>query len=183
MRGSDFAVESQNLGTKETTRSLVLAARDGDRAAFGKLYDRYARMVRGILLARAPTSAVDDLTQEVFLSALRRLSTLREPHSFGPWLSAIARNCANYYWRQTPDDAELKDEFATDNRNLTEAISILKIIHSLPDTYSETLILRLAEGMSGPEIAEVTGMTPGSVRVTLCRGMKLLREKLSIMVC
>src|SRR5256886_13608736 len=54
--------------------SLVSAARDGDRVAFGRLYDRYARMVHGILLARVPPREVDDLVQEVFLSALRQRS-------------------------------------------------------------------------------------------------------------
>jgi hypothetical protein len=56
----------------------VAAARDGDRAAFGQLYERYARMVHGVLLAKIPVGDVDDLVQDVFIRALRRLSTLRE---------------------------------------------------------------------------------------------------------
>src|SRR5277367_808518 len=70
---------------------LVCAARGGDRAAFGRLYERYARMVHGVLLAKVPVGDVDDLVQDVFLKALRRLSTLREVESFGGWLAAIAR--------------------------------------------------------------------------------------------
>jgi len=53
--------------------SLVSAARDGDRVAFGRLYDRYARMVHGILLARVPPREVDDIVHEFFFLALRRL--------------------------------------------------------------------------------------------------------------
>jgi len=60
-----------------------------------------------------------------------------------------------------------------------EAHAILAVIRSLPEAYSETLVLRLVEGMTGQEIAERTGLTPGSVRVNLHRGMKLLREKLA----
>jgi len=56
----------------------VGATRDGDRAAFGRLYHRYARMVHGVLLAKVPVDEVDDLVQDVFLMALRRLSTQRE---------------------------------------------------------------------------------------------------------
>jgi DNA-binding NarL/FixJ family response regulator len=52
-------------------------------------------------------------------------------------------------------------------------------VRGLPDTYRETLILRLVEGMTGPEIAARTGLTPGSVRVNLHRGMQQLREKLA----
>lgn len=56
---------------------------------------------------------------------------------------------------------------------------ILAYVRSLPETYRETLILRLVEGMTGPEIATRTGLTPGSVRVNLHRGMQQLREKLA----
>jgi len=55
---------------------------------------------------------------------------------------------------------------------------ILELIRSLPEAYRETLVLRLVEGMTGPEIAYRTGLTPESVRVNLCRGMKMLREKI-----
>jgi RNA polymerase sigma-70 factor (ECF subfamily) len=56
---------------------------------------------------------------------------------------------------------------------------VLRAIRSLPEAYRETLALRLVEGMSGPEIAEQTGLTPASVRVNLHRGMLLLKEKLN----
>jgi RNA polymerase sigma-70 factor (ECF subfamily) len=59
-----------------------------------------------------------------------------------------------------------------------EAAKVLAAIRSLPDAYKETLILRLVEGMTGPEIAERTGLTPGSVRVNLHRGMQQLRERI-----
>jgi RNA polymerase sigma-70 factor, ECF subfamily len=52
------------------------------------------------------------------------------------------------------------------------------VLRGLPETYREPLMLRLVEGMTGPEIAERTGLTSGSVRVNLFRGMQLLRERL-----
>jgi len=55
---------------------------------------------------------------------------------------------------------------------------VLDVIRKLPDAYRETLLMRLVEGMSGLEIADRTGLSAGSVRVNLHRGMKLLREKL-----
>ena len=58
------------------------------------------------------------------------------------------------------------------------AADALAAIRELPATYAETLMMRLVEGMTGPEIAAATGMTPGSVRVNLHRGMKLLRRRL-----
>jgi RNA polymerase sigma-70 factor (ECF subfamily) len=62
-----------------------------------------------------------------------------------------------------------------------EAAEALQLIRSLPEAYRETLMLRFVEGMTGPEIAERTGLTPASVRVNLHRGMKLLREKMGLM--
>ena len=56
-------------------------------------------------------------------------------------------------------------------------MAALAAIRSLPPTYSETLTLRFVEGMTGPEIAACTGLTEGSVRVNLHRGMKQLRER------
>jgi len=167
--------------------SLVLAAREGDRGAFGGLYARYARMVHGILLARVPASEVDDLVQDVFLRALPRLCALRDVARFGPWIAAIARNRANDYYRQTRAVAAVTESLPEDEAELpasntapdAEAAVILAFVRSLPETYRETLILRLVEGMTGPEIAVRTGLTPGSVRVNLHRGMQQLREKLN----
>ena len=62
-----------------------------------------------------------------------------------------------------------------------EANEALALIRALPEAYRETLVLRLVEGMTGPEIAERTGLTAASVRVNLHRGMKLLRERLGFM--
>ena len=167
--------------------TLVSAARDGDRAAFGRLYDRYAHMVHGILLAKVPLGEVDDLVQDVFVLALRRLSTLREVGSFGAWLAAIARNLAmDYHRRAAPEDqltADLSENDTehpmTNGEHEGAAAAILEAIRSLPEAYREPLILRLVEGMTGPEIAARTGLTPGSVRVNLHRGMQQLRARLS----
>ena len=167
--------------------SLVSAARNGDRAAFGCLYDRYARMVHGILLARVPPREVDDLVQEVFLLALRQLHGLREVSRFGAWLGTITRNRANDYFRKAiPDEkvTEPVDENHAESRTTNsaadqEAAMILGVVHGLPEAYREPLILRLVEGMTGPEIAARTGLTHGSVRVNLYRGMQMLREKLA----
>jgi RNA polymerase sigma-70 factor, ECF subfamily len=165
---------------------LVHAARDGDRAAFGQLYNRYARMVHGVLMARVPASDVDDLVQDVFVLALRRLYTLRDIARFGPWLAAISRNVANDYHRQSvtavefsdqPSDSQAKGVVAG-GLNEDEGHAILAAIRNLPDAYKETLSMRLIEGMTGREIAARTGLTPGSVRVNLHRGMQQLRERL-----
>jgi RNA polymerase sigma-70 factor (ECF subfamily) len=160
---------------------LVRAARKGDQGAFERLYERYARVVHGLLLARAPRADVDDLVQDVFLAAWNRLDALRDPAAFGGWLSMIARNRATDFHRRAVEAVELPAELAGTDRTAarTEALAVLQIIRTLPEAYRETLVLRLVEGLTGPEIAERTGLTPASVRVNLHRGMRLLRERLT----
>jgi RNA polymerase sigma-70 factor (ECF subfamily) len=173
---------------------LIAAAQGGDRLAFGELYAQYARAVHGIVLSRVPRADVDDLVQDVFVTALRRLGTLRDPESFGAWLAAIARNRATDYLRRAPQTTELTDDIvsheAASSRGWSvrasapdrmEALAVLAAIRALPEAYRETLVLRLVEGMTGPEIAARTGLTAASVRVNLHRGMKQLRERLGFL--
>ena len=163
--------------------SLVVAARAGDRGAFGQLYERYARMVHGILLGRVPVGEVEDLVQDVFVAAMRQVHTLRDVTCFGGWLATVARNRANDYHRRSVDLVEFAEDAPDAAVRLgsgapDDGAAILGVIRGLPEAYRETLILRLVEGMTGPEIAERTGLTAGSVRVNLYRGMQMLREKL-----
>jgi len=181
------AVTVQPVAETCADDALVGAARAGDRPAFGLLYHRYSRMVHGILLCRVPPRDVDDLVQEVFLLALRKLDSLRDISRFGAWLSTITRNRANDYYRKTspvdratdPDAEEQAESRSTDHVVEQDAAMTLAVLRTLPETYREPLMLRLVEGMTGPEIAERLGLTHGSVRVNLHRGMNMLREKLA----
>jgi RNA polymerase sigma-70 factor (ECF subfamily) len=123
---------------------------------------------------------------------MQRLGSLRDPAAFGGWLAAIARNRATDHFRRAQPTSSLPDELdgetlpapgragphAVVAPDRLEALAVMAIIRTLPDAYRETLVLRLVEGMTGPEIARHTGLTPGSVRVNLYRGMKLLRERM-----
>jgi len=161
---------------------LVAAARAGDAEAFGRLYDLYAPMVHGLLLARLPWGEVDDVLQDVFVQAFKRLHTLRENTAFGGWLAMIARNRAMDFYRQARSrTTELTEDIPArtiDPEN--EALEALAAIRALPEAYRETLVLRFVEGMTGQEIAARTGLTHASVRVNLSRGMKMLRSKLGM---
>ena len=157
--------------------ALVQSARDGNRAAFGELYGRYRRMVHGILLAHVSYADAEDLMQSVFMQAMQRLPALRDTEAFGGWLAAIARNLAFDHHRRRKNLVELNESECGPVRAHEPALA-LEAIRRLPEAYRETLMLRLVEGMTGPEIAARTSLTPDSVRVNLCRGMKLLRAQL-----
>ena len=165
-----------SFGENEHT-VLVRQAQAGDRPAFGELYQRHARVVHGILLAHVAPGDAEDLTQIVFVKALEQLGSLRDAAAFGGWLIAIARRAAADFHRQRKLEA-IGPEHPGGPRPDREAFAILDALRALPEAYRETLILRLVEGMTGPEIAARTGLTAESVRVNLCRGMRRLREAL-----
>lgn len=139
--------------------ALVYAAQSGDRAAFGALYERYARMIHGILLSQLEFAGAEDVVQDVFIRAMQQLRSLRDPAAFGGWLAAIARRAATDLRRKQKllrVDSERTEAAGQDQ----EAFSILAELQKLPNAYRETLLLRLVEGMTGPEIALRTGLTP-----------------------
>jgi len=158
--------------------ATIRAVAAGDQDAFARLYADYVRMVHAILLGRVPRRDVDDLVQDVFIAAYTRIRELREPAAFGGWIATIARNRATDYLRHTREQVELPDDLPGGEPIDSETFAVLDVIRALPEAYRDTLLMRLVEGMSGLEIAERSGLSPGSVRVNLHRGMKLLREKL-----
>jgi RNA polymerase sigma-70 factor, ECF subfamily len=163
---------------------LIRSASAGDQRAFAELHARYAKWVHAILLARLPPSDAEDQVQEVFLIAWKKLGQLDRPAGFGAWLGTIARHRAVECWRRRRPTERLEsswpDVHSASAADRAEAQHALAAIQDLPEAYRETLVMRLCEGMSGLEIAEVTGLEPGSVRINLHRGMKLLRERLGI---
>ena len=159
--------------------TVVSRAQRGDRKEFAELYRRFHRAVHGVVLARVSYGDAADLVQDVFAAALERLPQLAEPAAFPGWLMSIARNKSIDFVRGKKPTDELT-EIPVEAPRSAEVAEVLAALRELPEAYQETMILRLVEGMSGPEIAEQTGLSAGSVRVNLHRGMKLLRERLGL---
>ena len=104
--------------------SVVIAAQRGDRSAFAEIYAAYRRTVRGILLSRVPFGDVDDLVQDVFILAMERLPSLREPAAFPGWLATIARNRATDHLRAAPRTTELPEDLSVADADRTEALLV-----------------------------------------------------------
>ena len=171
-------VEANRAELNLRLAATIRAVAAGDRDAFSQLYADYVRMVHAILLGRVPRRDVDDLVQDVFITAYTRIRELRDAAAFGGWIATIARNRATDYLRQSREQVELPAELPGGDAIEADTMAVLETIRKLPEAYRETLLMRLVEGMTGAEIAERSGLTPASVRVNLHRGMKLLREKL-----
>ena len=109
---------------------MVDQARDGSQSAFATLYQQYTRLVHGILLARVPRSEVEDLVQEVFLLAWRRLRSLRDSKAFGGWIAMIARNQAIDYHRKAPQTTELGEAMLQQQAARSGSIGVLETIEA-----------------------------------------------------
>jgi RNA polymerase sigma-70 factor (ECF subfamily) len=158
-------------------------ARSGDGAAQERLYRRFARVVHGIALSAVGPADAEDVAQEAFAAAFRGLDAVRDAAALPGWLCAIARNAALDHARRRArrPASPLEREPAAKPTTRDEGelrLRVLARVRELPDAYRETLVLRLVEGLTGPEIAERTGLGAASVRVNLCRGMALLRPLL-----
>lgn len=162
---------------------LLQAGRRGEAWAFDELYRRFVRVVHGIALSQVGPGEAEDVAQETFLAVVGGLAGVRDPVALPGWICTIARNTALAFRRRRarrPVATTMADCAGEpprdDGRELRERV--LARVCELPESYRETLVLRLIEGLTGPEIAERTGMTAGSVRVNLTRGMALLRPRL-----
>jgi len=162
----------------------VRDARAGSQAAFAWLHRRFVPLVYSIHLGMGPPAQAEELTQDTFEKAFAQLPQLRDGSRFGAWIAAIARRNLPGPRQPVATTEQIEampcESPGPDDR--AEAERVLRTIRSLPEAYRETLTLRLVEGMSGPEIAALTGLTPPSVRVNLHRGMARLRAALGLPV-
>jgi RNA polymerase sigma-70 factor, ECF subfamily len=173
---------------------LVASARSGDPDAFASLVGRYERRIVRLVRGMVPESDIEDVTQEAFLKAYRKLGDFDGRSSFYTWIYRIAANTA-MDWRKRerhrrhaplPEGPQGEDavpsldagpERDTARRELGARIDAA--IEALPDKYHEILILREIEGLSYEEISERLGMSKGTVESRLFRARERLRERLA----
>lgn len=166
------------------TDPILQRCKAGEDSAWDDLHQKYRPFVHSIILASGQSiEDAEELGQEVFLRVFRHIQELRDLASFSSWLRTTTTNMIVDRARSAhrrPKIMALHDEDAVSKNSGHEALSqqVLSRIQSLTPAYREPLILRLVEGLSGVEIAHITGLTHESVRVNLYRGMARLRELL-----
>jgi len=171
----------------------VLRARKGDEAAFAALVRRRQGLVAALLAARVRgRSDVEDLAQEVFLRAWRRLPELREPERFTGWLARIAVNAALDHRRRVavrPRPASLDGDGAAepaadlppaDHAILLreEFARVLEALGTLDGKSQAAVVLRYREGLAVKEVAARLGDSPAAVAMRLTRALRAIRARL-----
>jgi RNA polymerase sigma-70 factor (ECF subfamily) len=173
----------------DSDSSLVLRAQRGDRAAFDELVRRTSRLVFARLhLDTGDVHLAVDLLQETLLTAYRSLGQLAEPDKFRAWLLRIAANTAANAVRhdrcqkrtppshveRTPGTAPEPIQRLEDEERRQQVLDLLR---SLPEEYRLPLWLRYFGGADYETIQAQLGLTNGSLRGLLHRGLKMLREE------
>jgi RNA polymerase sigma factor (sigma-70 family) len=168
---------------------VVVRAMTGDDAAFGELVLRRQKRVRDLMRRLCGDHALaDDLAQQAFVQAWRRLGGLRDPGAFGGWLKRVAVNVwlAEARRARLPfeDDeeafAEIPDpapspERAAGRIDLERALAGLRLAERV------CVVLAHGEGMTHAEIAETAGLPLGTVKSHVLRGTEKLKQILARM--
>jgi RNA polymerase sigma-70 factor, ECF subfamily len=169
--------------------SLVEAARGGDTHACTTLIGRYRRVALAYATARLRDhDAAEDVAQEAFVKALLRLSTLRKPERFGPWLMQLVRHqCEDAARRRKvrealPLDTELLTDRVTPESEVLDADRLKRLSHALvclPEASRVPMQLFYVSGLSYKEIALALNLSETTVQGRLAQGLRLLRRRLN----
>jgi RNA polymerase sigma-70 factor (ECF subfamily) len=169
-----------------TVAVLVARAQAGDREAFGRLYQQYAPVVRRYLSRKVgDPAAVDDLSSETFLRALRRIDSFSwQGRDFGAWLVTIARNLLIDHLRATRRGREVLCPAIENGPSLPGVEDLvvarmllgqaLDALPQLTPPQRQCLALRACLGYSTAETADIMGRSRGAVKTLNYRAMKAL---------
>ncbi len=142
---------------------------------------KYASAVLGLCIARTKNfHDSEDIMQEVFLKAVTKLDTLRDPSRARPWLLQIARRMCIDYYRNRSSVRAIPDDVLAPQKPVNENIERLyEAISQLPDGYREPITLYYLNGHNCAGVAETLGISEDAVRSRLVRARLRLHEILS----
>ena len=171
---------------------LVGATMAGNRDAFGQIVARYQSLICSLAYsATGSFGQSEDLAQEIFITAWKHLSHLRERDKLRAWLCGIARNRINSFLRregrEPVRDAEPLENLAESHApeplppdyamNREEEAILWRSLQTIPETYREPLVLYYREHQSVERVAQALGLSEEAVHQRLSRGRKLLQEQ------
>ncbi len=178
-------------------KSILEQACTGDTEAFGTLYRKHSHRIYNLCLGMVKdASLAEDMVQDAFLQAFRRIHTFRGDSQFSTWLYRIAVNAVLMYFRRcktnplaNAEDTKQEDEdeqrpserFQTEDLRLSSSaqrIELERAVQLLPPGYRIMFILHDVEGYEHAEIAALLGCTPGNTKSQLFKARRKLRELL-----
>lgn len=170
-------------------QKTVALAQEGDREAFGELYDAYVKRIYATIYYKTHhKETAEDLTSATFFKALDKIGSLDATRPFGPWLYSIARNTVVDHYRSRRSTISIEDawDLPDDSDLLKDADlhyqmrEVRKHMRSLTSLQREIITLRLWEGLSYREIGEIMNTSENSAKVTFSRAMQKLRSAMPL---
>ncbi len=174
--------------------SLARKSQNGDREAFGKLYETFAKRIYAYVYYRSyHRESAEDLTGTIFLKALEKLHTFRpQEGGFQAWLYGIARNTLTDHYRQRAKSASLESsavdvwdiadtgtmELDVQNRDNWERLK--PFLAGLSLDQREIILLRLWDGLPYREIAAITGKSQDACKMSYSRALAFLRQAMPL---
>ena len=179
--------------TLPTDEQLCEATRRGDREAFDTVVRRYQTLLCSLAFSRTGNlAAAQDLAQETFLAAWRRMGELREPSQLRPWLCGILRNLSANSARRSRRRGEtvplpeevISAEDGPEARAVTreEELLLWGALGEMPEEYREPLILFYREERSVAEVAAQLDLSEDAAKQRLSRGRAMLRGRMEEVV-
>jgi RNA polymerase sigma factor (sigma-70 family) len=189
-----YTMQEADLLSDERLVGLTL---EGDRDAFGQIVARYHSPICALAYSACGSiTRSEDLAQEVFIAAWRKLRELRDPAKLKSWLYAIARNLINTAFRQQtrnplisadPLDEVLESSSEFDVPSETaiskeEETILWQVLSGMPETYRQPMVLFYRQEESIASVAEILGISEEGVRQRLSRGRAMLNERVAKVV-
>ncbi len=176
---------------KPDDQSLIRGALDGDQEAFKELVKKYESLVAATVIGMlGPGPEAEDVGQETFIRFYKAMKGFRGDSAVGTYLTRIAINlCLNEIKRRGrrrrlfTSGGEEKMESLADNPRVERRDEAARLVHQglrrLPAKYRSVIVLRMVDGYTTQETAEVLGLPQGTVLSRLARALKKLREILT----
>lgn len=178
---------------KDDIKKLVLQAAQGNKAAFGALYEETGRTVYfSCLKLLGDPQLAEDITQETYLTALQKLGTLAQPENFPAWVNRIGINLCKMHFRnnsapednseeiieEIPDEGLIPEEYVSNDAKRKIIMDIIDTV--LTEEQRRSVILYYLDMLTVPEIAEVMNCTTGTVTSRLSAARKKIKEAVLI---
>lgn len=178
---------------KDDIKKLVLQAAQGNKAAFGALYEETGRTVYfSCLKLLGDPQLAEDITQETYLTALQKLGTLAQPENFPAWVNRIGINLCKMHFRnnsapednseeiieEIPDEGLIPEEYVSNDAKRKIIMDIIDTV--LTEEQRRSVILYYFDMLTVPEIAEVMNCTTGTVTSRLSAARKKIKEAVLI---
>ncbi|UCD75352.1 MAG: sigma-70 family RNA polymerase sigma factor [Phycisphaerales bacterium] len=167
--------------------AVVADAVRGDREAMQALWQTHRRWIAAVLLTHKPRQVeLEDLLQEVAMTVVKRIGTLRDEANVRSWLRTVAINAARAAGRSTNrrpqmtlvgEDVEAQSPPPIDHASSDEQFRrVMDAVGLLPEEYREPLMLRAMHGMRSRQISTILGIAPATIDTRVARARGMLRE-------